>query len=66
MSDLSCANNDLNRDEYLKSQNVAVMFAQHKVKALEADCTVLLKANAQLQQQLDEVMGGGKKVAERL
>ncbi|XRB24073.1 hypothetical protein RI054_37g139290 [Pseudoscourfieldia marina] len=35
MSELSCANNCLNRDEYLKSQNVAVLFAQHKAKALE-------------------------------
>ena len=35
MSDLLCANSDLNRDEYLKSQNVAVMFAQHKAKALD-------------------------------
>ena len=62
MSELSCANNCLNRDEYLKSQNVAVLFAQHKAKALEdkakaleADVTILLKASAEGQQQLNEL-----------
>ena len=73
MSELSCANNCLNRDEYLKSQNVAVLFAQHKAKtledkakALEGDVTVLLKASAEGQQQLNELSNKNAQLQQQL
>ncbi|XRB16950.1 hypothetical protein RI054_14g67940 [Pseudoscourfieldia marina] len=73
MSELSCAHNCLNRDEYLKSQNVAVLFAQHKAKtledkakALEADVTTLLKASAEGQQQLNELSNKNAQLQQQL